>query len=468
MPRNNPPPEAEPREKGLPSDLNSEKMILGGLFLDAQKYAVAAAGLKPEDFHSERHQIIFRRMGDVFERGESIDVVTVYAELDRRGEVERIGGLTYLTALTDGIPQVQSLDAWVRLVKEKALLRDVIHNARHAINRAMAGQEAARDVISDTSDALLTLGTAHTGQEVSSALAVLSDYEGGINTFLDPSKQETGVMTGFIQFDEMTNGLHDGELVVVGARPSHGKSAWAMNVTERICLREKKPVVFFSLEVRKANVLRRMMCSLARVDQQKFRHGYVNAEERRRMSLALNRLTESPLFIDDSSELTVADIRAKSVRAQARHGKLALVVVDYLQLLGSRGRFENRNNEVAAQSRHLKLLAKELGCPVMVLSQLSRSVDTRKGDHRPQLSDLRDSGAIEADGDLITFIYRPERYDRSKEDLKGKGELIIAKQREGPVGTVKVVWVDGILRFENRAEDFDPSSDSTRTPAGDD
>jgi replicative DNA helicase len=281
---------------------------------------------------------------------------------------------------------------------------------------------------------------------------ILRDYEGGINAFLDPSKRIKGLSTGFAKFDELTGGLHGGDLCIVAARPSMGKTALALNIAQHVALNLKQTVAVFSLEMSRESLLTRMLCSAARVDSQRFRAGYLTQEERRKLNHALHELVEAPLYIDDTPGIHMMDIHAKLRRLQAER-KLGLVIVDYLQLMGSRGRFENRNQEVSALSRGMKMLAKELNVPMMVLSQLSRAVENRQGDHRPQLSDLRESGSIEQDADVVGFIFREEVYQREREDLRGLAELIIAKQRNGPVGTVNLVFLHAQTKFENRAED---------------
>ena len=275
----------------------------------------------------------------------------------------------------------------------------------------------------------------------------------GINAFLDPSKRIKGISTGFTKLDEFTGGLHGGDLFIVAARPSMGKTALALNIAQHVALKLKQTVAVFLLEMSKESLLTRMLCSAARVDSQRFRAGYLTQEERRKLNHALHELVEAPLYIDDSAGIHLMEIHAKLRRLQSEREKIGLVIVDYLQLMSGHGRFENRNQEVSALSRGMKLLAKELNVPMMVLSQLSHAVETRQGDHRPQLSDLRESGSIEQDADVVGFIFREEVYNRDREDLRGLAELIVAKQRNGPVGTVNLVFLHAQTKFENRAED---------------
>jgi replicative DNA helicase len=319
------------------------------------------------------------------------------------------------------------------------------------MNRALLGEEEPDEILSGAEETLLKLGEARVKSGLLDPGQILQDYEGGINAFLDPSKRIKGISTGFARFDELTGGLHGGDLCIVAARPSMGKTALALNIAQHVALKLKQTVAVFSLEMSRESLLTRMLCSAARVDSQRFRAGFLTQEERRKLNHALHELVEAPLYIDDTPGIHMMDIHAKLRRLQAER-KLGLVIVDYLQLMGARGRFENRNQEVSALSRGMKMLAKEMNVPMMVLSQLSRAVETRQGDHRPQLSDLRESGSIEQDADVVGFIFREEVYNKEREDLRGLAELIIAKQRNGPVGTVNLVFLHAHTKFENRAE----------------
>jgi replicative DNA helicase len=285
---------------------------------------------------------------------------------------------------------------------------------------------------------------------------IIDRFQGGISAFLDPSRRVKGVSTGFRKFDEMTSGLHSGELIILAARPSMGKTALALNMAHHIAAHPeiRKTVAVFSLEMSRELLLTRLICAAARVDQQKYRLGYLNQDERRMLQLAASEIAEAPLFIDDTAGINLMDMHAKLRRLKSEHG-LGLVVVDYLQLMSSRGRVENRNQEVSAISRGLKLLAKELQVPILALSQLSRATEQRQGDNIPILSDLRDSGSIEQDADLVMFIHRPEYYKRDDMSLKGLANLIVAKQRNGPIGLVKLAFLKEFTKFENLANDFD-------------
>jgi len=439
-------------EKGLPTNVDAERFVLGSILLDDSFYIQAAGSLEPEDFSLEKHRRIFKRMSDLHERSEKIDRITVANELMKANELEACDGLSYLVSLDDGLPQLPNVDSYIRIVKDKAVLRRIILASQHMINRCLLDAEGPDEILAGAEETLLKLGEARVKSGLLNPEQILRDYEGGINAFLDPSKRIKGLSTGFTKLDEYTGGLHGGDLVIIAARPSMGKTALALNIAQHVSLKLKQTVAVFSLEMSQESLLTRMLCTAARVDSQRFRAGYLTQEERRKLNQALHELVESPLYIDDTPGLHLMDMHAKLRRLQSER-KLGLVIVDYLQLMSGQGRFENRNQEVSALSRGMKLLAKELNVPMMVLSQLSRAVETRQGDHRPQLSDLRESGSIEQDADVVGFIFREEVYHRDREDLRGLAELIVAKQRNGPVGTVNLVFLHSQTKFENRAED---------------
>jgi replicative DNA helicase len=438
-------------EKGLPVNLDAERFVLGSILLEDNLYIEAAGSLEADDFSLEKHRRIFRRMGELQDRGERIDRVTVANELMKFGELEACDGLSYLVSLDDGLPRIPNIDSYIRLVKDKSVLRRIIFTSQHMMNRCLLGEEAPEKILAGAEEALLKLGEARVKDGLLGAGHIIENYEGGVSGFLDPSKRIKGISTGFTKLDEYTGGLHGGDLFILGGRPSMGKTALALNIAQHVAIKLKQTVAIFSLEMSKESLLTRMLCAAARVDSQKFRGGYLNKQERDKLNGALHQLVEAPLFIDDTPGVRLMDMHAKLRRLKSER-ELKLVIVDYLQLMSDR-RFENRVQEISALSRGMKLLAKEMNVPMLVLSQLSRAVEKREDDHRPQLSDLRDSGSIEQDADLVGFVFRPEVYDNRREDLKGLAELIIAKQRNGPVGTVNLVFLHAQTKFENRAED---------------
>ncbi len=441
--------------KGLPSNVDAERYVLGSVLMNDSVYLQVAGSLDSDDFSLEKHRRIFARMKDLYDRGERIDRVTLADELMKAGQLESVDGLSYLISLDDGLPEIANLESYIRIVKDKSVLRKLIFSAQSLIDRCLIGEEEPDEILASAEESLLKLGEARSKEKLQTPAAVISAFPGGIGAFLDPSQRISGLSTGFKRFDEMTGGLHGGELIILAARPSMGKTALAMNIAQHVATHPsiRKPVAVFSLEMSSASLLTRLLCAAARVDQHKFRAGFLNADERRRLQVALADLTDAPLYLDDTAGVNLMDVHSKLRRMQSEHG-LSLVVIDYLQLMSSRGRSENRNQEVSAISRGLKLMAKDLDVPFLVLSQLSRASETRPGDHKPQLSDLRDSGSIEQDADLVGFIFREEVYKKDREDIKGLADLIIAKQRNGPIGTVPLRFLGSYTRFENRAEDL--------------
>ena len=441
-------------EKGLPANIDAERFILGSVLLNDARFIEIAGSIVEEDFQLEKHRRIFSRMMQLHERGEKIDRVTVANELQRYNELQAVDGLTYLVSLDDGLPHISNLESYIKIVRDKALLRRIILASQHLMNRALLGEEDPGTILAGAEETLLRLGEARTEKGLTTPLEVIQNYQGGLNAFLDPSKRIKGISTGFTKLDEMTGGFHSGELIILAARPSMGKTAFALNIAWHVATRLFLPVAVFSLEMSQESLLTRMLCAAARVDSQRFRTGYLNEKERQQLRAAANQMVEAPIYLDDTAGANLMDMHAKLRRLQQSGQKIGLVIVDYLQLMSTKGRSENRNQEVSQISRGLKLLSKELDCPFLVLSQLSRATETRQGDHRPQLSDLRESGSIEQDADLVGFIFREEVYKRDREDLHGIAELILAKQRNGPIGTVPMVFLHAQTRFENRAEDL--------------
>jgi replicative DNA helicase len=441
-------------QKGLPANIDAERFILGSILLDDTRFIDIAGIITHDDFALEKHRRIFTRMSEIHSRGEKIDRVTVANELLRWNELESVDGVTYLVSLDDGLPHIANLDSYVKIVRAKSMLRRIALASQQMLNKALLAEDDPEQILAHAEETLLKLGENRGERGLQNPRDIIQNYEGGINAFLDPSRRIKGVSTGFTKLDEMTGGLHAGELIILAARPSMGKTALALNICWHIAARLFQPVAVFSLEMSQESLLTRMLCAAARVDSQRFRAGYLNEQERQKLRAAANQMVEAPLYIDDSAGINLMDMHAKLRRIQQGGQKLGLVVVDYLQLMSVRGRTENRNQEVSQLSRGLKLLSKELGCPFLVLSQLSRATETRQGDHRPQLSDLRESGSIEQDADLVGFIFREEVYKRDREDLRGVAELILAKQRNGPIGKIDLVFLHSMTKFENRAEDL--------------
>lgn len=442
-------------ERALPSNTDAERLVLGSVLLDGSSFLQVAELLRPEHFSLEKHRRIFQRMADLHAAGQHIDRITLANELNRHGELESVDGVSYIVSLDEGLPQIYQLDAYVKIVRDKALLRQMVAGAQAVIDRCLLAQDEPDQILAEAEENFLKLGEQQARSNMANPRMIVDAFDGGVNAFLDPASRIQGLSTGFKKFDEMTGGLHEGELIIIAARPSMGKTAVAMNVAQHVGVKLNKTVAVFSLEMSKESLLNRMVCAGARVDQQRFRAGFLDADERRQLMLSLAQLTEAPIFIDDAAGASLIDVHSKLRRLKQETGNLDLVIVDYLQLMSGRGRFENRNAEVSAISRGLKLLAKELAVPMVVLSQLSRAPETRPGDHRPQLSDLRESGSIEQDADLVIFVYREEVYKPDREDLKGKAKLIIGKQRNGPIGDVNLTFLKHCTKFENAINDLE-------------
>ena len=442
-------------EKGLPANIDAERFLLGSILLDDSRFLETAGTLGMEDFALEKHRRIYSRMLELHERGERVDRVTVANELMRFNELESVDGLGYLVSLDEGMPHIPNLEGYVRIIRDKSALRRIAMSAQHMMNRALIGEEDPATILASAEESFLNMGDTNRGDKgLMTPLEVIQSLEGGLNSFLDPSKRVKGISTGFTKFDEMTGGLHGGELVILAARPSMGKTAFALNIAWHVATKLFQPVAIFSLEMGRESLLTRMLCAATRVDSHRFRTGYLNQQERQKLRDGATQMVEAPIHIDDSAGVHLMDMHAKLRKMTQAGHKPGLVVIDYLQLMSIKGRSENRNQEDSQLSRGLKLLAKEMDCPFLVLSQLSRATETRVGDHRPQMSDLRESGSIEQDADLVGFIFREEVYKRDREDLRGLAELIVAKQRNGPIGTVPLVFLHAQTRFENRAEDL--------------
>ena len=423
---------------------------------DGDAFLQVAAILTADDFSLEKHKRIFLRMSELHERGDKIDRVTLANELMKQGQLQSVDGLSYLVSLDDGLPEIHNVEAYAGIVKEKAQLRRIILITSDIQERAQLNQESPSALLADAEDSLLKIADTKQQRTLYTPSRIIEEYPGGLNAFLDPSKRVQGVKTGFIKFDEMTGGLHGGELVILAARPAVGKSSWAANCATHIACNPKvdqrRGVAMFSLEMSKESILTRMICSRARVDQQRFRAGYLNRDEKDALQNALYDLSTADLYIDDTSGITTFDIHSK-VRRLQNETDLGLVVVDYLQLMQAKGKVQSVEQEVSMISRALKLMAMDLRVPFLVLSQLSRAPETRVGNHRPQLSDLRNSGAIEQNADLVGFLFREELYKPDREELKGIAELILAKQREGPTGIIKLAFLNRHTLFENLAQD---------------
>lgn len=441
-------------QEGMPTSLEGETFVLGTILLDDSKFAQVAAMLGEDDFAAEKHRRIFASMRELHTRGERIDYMTLVNELEKFKHLEHVGGVSYIASLTQGMPRREYVESYAKIVKDKSLLRQLIHTANSIIATCVEDGREVEEILAISEIAVMKVGNSALRSGLESPEETLRRYEGGLDSFLDPSRRPKGLMSPFLQFNEYTNGFRPGQLIILAARPAMGKTAMALNIAAHAAMqRGEEPartVAVFSLEMSREALLTRMLCTAAKIDQGRFRKGLVGKDDKRMLSKALGDLVKSRLFIDDTANLSIIELGAKCRRLQAEHG-LDLVIVDYLQLMASKGKVENRTQEISGFSRGLKLLAKELDVPIIALSQLSRATEspTRK-DSRPRLSDLRDSGSIEQDADVVCFIYREEVYRPQDKSLEGLADLIIGKQRNGPTGTIKLVFNKRITEFDNR------------------
>jgi replicative DNA helicase len=444
-------------DAGLPANIDAEKTILGAILLDNAAHAEAAEKLKPDDFSLDSHQRIFMRMSELMDAQRAVDIVTLAAELDRYKEREAVGGVAYLASLTEGLPRRPVIEEYIRIVKDKSLLRRLMAICSSAIARAADQSEDAIGVLDVVGAQLLEASQNSLSAGLQPLDQIVANSFGSIDNLYKQARDVTGLATEFTEFDRMTSGLQKGELIIIAARPSMGKTALAINIAQNAAVNSDAVVAVFSLEMSKESLLRRMLASQAWVDQRKLQTGYIPREDHEKLQKALGELVDSRLFIDDTAGISMAEMRAKARRLRQNAGKLDLVVIDYLQLMtatlaGNRKGYENRTQEVSAISRGLKALAKELNTPVVALSQLSRASERRGEDKRPLLSDLRESGSIEQDADVVAFIHRESYYNRDEEMSeadKAKSEIIIAKQRNGPTGTVILNFISRFTRFDN-------------------
>jgi len=441
---------------GLPASLHTERVILGAMLTDPVAVVDATAKLHPEDFSVDSHRRIYVVILELVELGYAIDAVTVADALKTKKELEAVGNQSYLASLQEGLPRHLAIENYVQIVKDKSILRNVMKVCEEGLNRAADQSEQSLGLLNDLESRLLEISEGAVRRGLSDVGSIVSESFGSIDELMEQGQEVTGLQTFYTEFDRMTSGLQPGELTIIAARPSMGKTAWAINIAQNAALRGNKIVAVFSLEMSKESLLRRMLASEAMVGARKIQQGFIAKDDRGKLVNALERLVGSKIYIDDTPGIALAEMRAKARRLKQQEGGIDLIVVDYLQLMtagaaggGGKGRFENRTQEVSAISRGLKALAKELGVPVVALSQLSRGSEQRAGDKKPLLSDLRESGSIEQDADVVCFIHREEYYDRENEDLKGKAEIIIAKQRNGPTGSVQLAYIADFTRFEN-------------------
>ena len=433
-------------DRPLPHNLEAERAVLGAVLLNAEAIHRAVEFITERDFFRDAHRRIFAKMIELMERGQAIDFITIKDELARAGDLEPVGGPAYIASLVDGLPHGINVGDYARIVKEKASLRSLIQSANRIITSAYQAEEDAGVIIDEAEREIFAIaeGSVHGGFV---SMRDLANASFAVVEQAHTRKQlVTGVPTGFLELDEMLAGLQPSDLIIVAARPAMGKTSLVLNIAQHVGTKTDLTVGLFSLEMSKEQLFLRMLTSEAGIDGHRLRTGFLGERDFPKLTHAMETLGRARVYIDDSASIGVLEMRAKARRLKAEHG-LDLIVIDYIQLMQGRGRFENRVTELASISRALKGLAKELAVPVVVLSQLSRAPENRPN-KRPQLSDLRESGALEQDADVVLMIYREDMYEQTEEN-QGLAELIIAKQRNGPTGTVRLAFIREFTRFEN-------------------
>ncbi|MEO6210088.1 MAG: replicative DNA helicase [Gemmatimonadaceae bacterium] len=440
------------RDRTAPRAPEAEQAVIAAMLMDTDAILRASEHVDDTMFYDERHRRIFRAMIAISQRSEVVDPVTLGNELLRRGELDAAGGKEYIGELIDAVPTAANVEYHAKIVKEKALLRRLIETSTGIITEAYQGRTTVEELLDDAEQKIFQVSQQRGMQGFTRVKELMWPTMERIEALQRGGKTVTGVASGFTDLDELTSGFQPADLVIVAARPSMGKTALVLNIAQYAAIEKNVPVALFSLEMSKESLVQRMLTAEGRVDAQKMRKGLLRDEDYSRLARAAGILSGAPIWIDDSAGITLLEIRSKARRLKADQD-IGMVVIDYLQLIQGPSSSESRQQEISQISRSLKALAKELSVPVIALSQLSRAPEQRAGDHRPQLSDLRESGAIEQDADLVMFIYRQEVYDGATDkdgnSLEGRAEVIIGKQRNGPIGLVNLFFHKAYTRFEN-------------------
>jgi len=433
-------------EKLPPQNLEAEMAVLGSMLIDSEAIAVAVEILGKESFYNDTHRKVFEAMLGLYNANKPVDLVTLTNELKSKGNLNEIGGASFLTVLVNAVPTAANINHYVGIVKEKSILRTLINNSTRIISMCYESEGNIDEVVDNAEKFIFEVSDRKTQGSYLHLKEIIKDSIETIDMLYQKKAHVTGIPTGFIDFDIKTAGLQNSDLIIIAGRPSMGKSALALGIAEYAGVVEKIPLAVFSLEMSKEQLTQRLLCSHARVDANKVRTGYLAASDWPRLTAAAGKLSEAPIYIDDTPAISVMELRAKARRLKA-HQDIQLIILDYLQLMRGSISIENRQQEISEISRSLKALARELNIPIVAISQLSRAVESRT-DHRPQLSDLRESGAIEQDADLVVLILREEYYNPTPGN-EGIAEVIIAKQRNGPVGSFKLTFIKEYTRFEN-------------------
>ena len=460
---------AEILQRQQPFDLEAEMGVIGSVLL-LPEVSDEIASLRPDDFYDDANRKIYETLREMHDTGEKIDITLLVSKLRTAGEYEKVGGAAYLAKLSASVPNAAHAVYYADIVTEKAVFRKLIASSTEILKDSYEQTSSAKELCAQAEQKIFAIMDGRSSQSVHSISDVLHEAMDRMEARLRDDYETGSAESGFTQFDEMTGGLHSGELIILAARPSMGKTALAMNIGEYVSINQKLPVPFFSLEMSGIELADRMLCSLARVNGHRLRNGTISADDRERLIRKANEISQAPLFVDDSPSRTVSEIAAAARRIKRREGSLGMIVIDYLQLIEPDNSRDPRQEQVAKIARRLKGIARELEVPLLCLSQLNRQAEDSK-DHRPRLSHLRESGAIEQDADVVMFVHREEYYHRGDEKAQfaGQAEIIIAKQRNGPIGDVELTWEADFTRFSDRAperhNEFDDYAEFT-SPGG--
>jgi replicative DNA helicase len=429
-----------------PQNIEAEQAVLGAILLHSDALITAMERLTSDDFYRSTHQRIFEMMIELTEENEPVDLITLTAKLQDKQQLDDIGGVMYLSELANVVPTAANVDYYAAIVEEKSMLRRLIRAATQIVSNGYASSDDVGDLLSEAEQRIFEISQRRSSSGFISIRDVLMEVFERVEFLYSHKGGATGIPSGFVDLDKMTSGFQRSDLIIVAARPSVGKTAFALNIAQNVGVRAKETVAIFSLEMGASQLVQRMICAEANVDATRMRTGYLEGDDWEKLTMAIGALSEASIYIDDSPSLTVADIRAKCRRLKQEKG-LGMILIDYLQLIHGRGKGDNRQQEVSEISRTLKQIARELNVPVIALSQLSRGVEQRQ-DKRPMMSDLRESGSIEQDADIVAFLYRDDYYDKESEK-KNIIEIIVAKQRNGPVGTVELAFLKNYNKFVN-------------------
>ncbi len=430
-----------------PQNIEAEQSVLGGILIENEAVNKVMEILTADDFYRDAHSRIFNALISLSERDEPADLITLTNELRKIDQLDSIGGASYLASLIDSVPTAANIEYYAKIVKEKAILRKLIQTSTEIITQSYQDRGDVEGFLDEAERAIFEISEKRVKPSFYSIRDIVKESFKTIERLFEKKELVTGVPSGFKELDRLTAGFHASDLIIVAGRPSMGKTALCLNLSQYAAIEKRIPVAIFSLEMSKEQLVIRMLCSEAQVEGTRLRTGFLTESDWPKLTLAAGNLSDAPIFIDDSAAISVLELRAKARRLKGEHG-LGMLIIDYLQLMKGRTRVESRQQEISEISRSLKALAKELNIPVIAVSQLSRKTEERTG-NRPQLSDLRESGAIEQDADLILFLYRDEVYNRSEDNPnKGKAELIIGKQRNGPIGKIELAFLDKFTAFK--------------------